>query len=223
MHWIDIAGPPGVGKSFLADAFWPPHAVQPENRLPPASWATFINAITDLFDAIRQHPTFNAALRMNRRSIRKIATVSRLPGGNAYIQTALIQRGLGFGWRLNDLGEPLTALRPFFEAMPVSIGAGFCTAPQAVIEERNRRRLENPATAHENRAHMVGLLLPAIDLAKEVLHERGVPTVELDTTRPVAELRERLIDFAAQEPFDASQNGYRRQVEILHRAPDWWG
>jgi hypothetical protein len=222
MHWCDIAGPPGAGKSFLADAFWHPHAFQPENTLPPASWAPFIDAITGLFDAISAHPTYEAALRMNRRSVRKMATVSRMPGGSPYVQTALLQRGLGFGWRLNDMGEKVSLVRPFFKTMPISIGVVFCTAPQVVIEERNRARLQNPATAHENREHMVPLMLPAIDIAKEVLSDRGVHCLDIDTTAPVAEARERVIDFAAREPFDASQNGFGRQVEVLSTPPPWW-
>jgi hypothetical protein len=222
MQWLDVCGPPGVGKSYLADAFWPPHAFQPENTLPPAYWAPFIDAITGLFEAIREHPTFDAALRMNRRSVRKMATVSRMPSGAAYVQTGLVQRGLGFGWRLADMGASLTALRPFFTAMPVSVGVVFCTAPQAVIEERNRARLQNPQTAHENREHMVPLMLPAIDIAKEVLSERGVPCLEIDTTAPIADARERVINFAASEPFDTSQNGFGRQVEVLQTPPPWW-
>lgn len=221
MNWLDVAGPPGSGKSTLCDYFWGPHALPIENRLPPLAWHDFINEIGRLFYLIRKHPTLDAAVRMNNRSIRKIATVTRTKAGSPYIQTALAQRGLGFGWRLNDLGIDLNELRHFYRLMPVSIGVVFTECPAEIVKQRNHDREKVKATAHENRAFMHDLMLPAIELAKEELRARGVPVAVIDTTQPIDLARSRLRDLAAHAPFDPAASGPGRQVEILS-PPFWW-
>jgi hypothetical protein len=221
MRWIDVSGPPGSGKSTLCDPLWHPHALPIENRLPPAQWHDFLNEVSRLFYLIRTHWSFGAAVRMNNRSIRKIATVARMSGDQVYIQTALVQRGLGFGWRLNELGKPLDELRHYFRLMPVSIGVAFTKCPQDVVIERNHLRETVKATAHENRDFMVPLMLPAIDLAKEVLLERGCPIIEIDTSGSPELGRQQLVDFAAQAPFDAEASGSGCQVEVLSPPPFW--
>jgi hypothetical protein len=223
MHWVDVCGPPGVGKSTLCDFFWGPHEIPIEDRLPPRHWAPFLDEITRLLTRLQQHPSFIPAVRMNRRSVRKIATVARRPDdidAQPYIQTALVQRGLGFGWRLNQMGQ-VEEVRRFFELMPVSIGVAFCYAPPEVVEERNHRRLENPKTAHEDRAFMGPLMAPAIEIAKEVMNERGVPVIEIDTTQEIDKARADLSSFASREPFDPEASGPRCEVEIL-QPPIWW-
>lgn len=220
MNWVDVCGPPGVGKSTLCDPLWGPHEVRIEERLPPYQWQPFLDEITRLLGLIRDHWSFEPAVRMNRRSIRKIATVARQDGWTPYVQTALVQRGLGFGWRLNDLGR-LEEVRPFFETMPVSIGVAFLSAPQDAVEARNRHRETVKATAHENRAFMVPLMLPAIEIAREVMRERGVPTVEIDTTQPLDVARGQIADFARHPPFDPEAAGPCSEVEVL-QPPAWW-
>jgi hypothetical protein len=159
---------------------------------------------------------------MNNRSIRKIATVARTyDEKEPYVQTALVQRGLGFGWRLNDLGVDLGELRHFYRLMPVSIGVAVTRCPEGVVVERNHLRETVKATAHENRDFMVPLMLPAIEIALETLSARGVPIIELDTTLPVEETRKQLIEFAGKEPFDAKASGPGCEVPILS-APPWW-
>ena len=234
MNWLDVCGAPGSGKSTLCDPFWPPHAVPIENRLPPAQWHDFLNEISRLFWLIRKHPSFDAAVRMNNRSIRKIATVARMPGSAAipegggfnvrwypYIQTALVQRGLGFGWRMNDLGIDLDELRHFFRLMPVSAGVAVARCPAEIVKQRNFEREKVKATAHENRAFMHDLMLPAIELALEVLRARSVPIIEIDTTQPLDVARRQLVEFASQEPFNPEAAGSGCQVEVLS-APAWW-
>ena len=221
MHWLDVAGAPGSGKSTLCDVFWPPHAVPIENRLPPEKWQDFLNEVSRLFWLIRGHPTFDAAVRMNNRSIRKIATVARMGGEGPYIQTALVQRGLGFGWRMVDLGIDLNELRHFFRLMPVSIGVAVARCPAEIVKQRNFQREQVKATAHENRAFMHDLMLPAIELALEVLRARGVPVIQIDTTQPIDVARGQLVEFAGQGPFNREASGLSCKVEILS-PPNFW-
>jgi hypothetical protein len=140
-----------------------------------------------------------------------------------YIQTALAQRGLGFGWRLVDLGLDTNELRHYFRLMPVSIGVVFLEADVDTIVARNRKRLENPATAHENRAFMVDLMRPAIDLAKEVLRERGVPVTEIDVVgQSIDAARAQLLAFADQAPCHAETLGPGGEVAPVLSPPPWW-
>jgi len=221
MNWVDVCGAPGSGKSTLCDVLWGPHALPIENRLPPASWLDFLNECTRLFHLIKPHPTYPAALRMVNRSVRKMATVARMPGNGPYIQTGLVQRGLGFGWRLNDMSKDLNEIRHYFELMPVSIGVAVTRCPQEIVEQRNHARKLNPATAHEDRAHMVALMQPAIEIAIDVLKKRGVPIVEVDTSGSVDEARARLVEFAGRPPFDPEASGHRCQASVLSAPPFW--
>lgn len=223
MHWVDVCGSPGAGKSTLCDSLWGPHELPIENILPPAQWHDFLNEISRLFYLIRDHWSFQAAIRMNNRSIRKIATVARglhTPKG-PYIQTALVQRGLGFGWRLNQLGLNLMELEHYFRLMPVSIGVVVVRCPQEVVIQRNHERQNIPATAHENRDFMVPLMAPCIEIAIEVLRERNVPILEVDSTQPVDVARQQLVEFARQRPFDSKAAGSDCQVPVLSK-PVWW-
>lgn len=230
MNWVDVSGPPGSGKSTLCDPLWGPHSVPIDDRLPPRAWIDWLNEVTRLFHLIKPHATFPAALRMVNRSVRKMATVVRARGFRAvpensavpmgvYIQTGLVQRGLGFGWRLNDMGKDLNEIRHYFELMPVSIGVAFTKCPQHIVEERNAARRLVRETRHEDRSRMVGLMLPAIEIAKEVLNERGVPILEVDTTQPVEDARAQLLEFANQAP--VQRDAVNFQTEVLS-PPPWW-
>lgn len=221
MKWLDVCGPPGSGKSTLCDPIWGPHDLPIEDKLPPAKWHDFLNEITRLFHLIGQHPTLPAAIRMNNRSVRKIATVARVESPTVYIQTALVQRGLGFGWRLNHMGIDLNELRHFFRLMPVSIGVVFTQCPEEEVVRRNHLRETVKATAHENRDFMVPLMLPAIDIAKEVLLDRGVPIAEIDTSGHPDMGRAQLRGLATQAPFDPEADGPGCQMAVLS-PPPWW-
>lgn len=131
------------------------------------------------------------------RSFRKMAHVLHIYIDDIYIQTGFIQRGLGFGWRLYQMGKPIEETRRFFELMPVSLGAAFLTANPETIIARNKERLKNPETAHEDRSFMVPLMLPAIAFAKSVLADRGVPFIEVDVECQTPQAaRQQLLDFA---------------------------
>lgn len=233
MLFCDLCGPPGSGKSTLADPLWGPHSVRIGDPLIPAEWDAFIVEITRLFGLIRDHPTFGAALRMNRRSMRKMTTIFKeaVPPGAimehgdhvlpvSYIQTGFVQRGLGFGWRLNDMGKDLNELRRFFQLMPVSLGVAVIRCPESVVTERNHARKQVPATAHEDRAFMVPLMQPAIEIAVEELTRRGVPLCEIDTTQPVEQARQALLNFVEHNAYTNVGAGF--SGNSVFPAPGWF-
>jgi hypothetical protein len=138
-----------------------------------------------------------------------------------YIQTGLVQRGLGFGWRLNDMGKDLNEIRHYFELMPVSIGVAVTRCPMDVVEARNHARKLNPRTAHEERSGIARLMEPCIPIAIEVLRERGVPVVEIDTTQPIEAARAQLVEFADRPPSAVAQMVVDCGVSMLS-PPPWW-
>lgn len=229
VNWLDVSGPPGVGKSTLCDPIWGPHDIPIKDTLPPAEWHDFLNEVTRLMGLVREHPTFTAAVRMNRRSVRKMAVVSGMdrekvdaPSGFAgpYIQTGFVQRGLGFGWRMADMVIDINELRHFFRLMPVSLGVAMLKCDAETVKGRNKARETVRETAHENRAHMVELMEPAIVLATECLTERGVPLVEIDTSGDIDTARSTLLDFA-EKAGDAAPPRPGNQVPVLS-PPVWW-
>lgn len=222
MKWVDVAGPPGVGKSTLCDPLWSPKDIPIEDIYPPEEWHDFCNEITRLLGVIREHPTFVSAVRMNRRSVRKMATVRAKSLSTTYVQTGFIQRGLGFGWRLADMGLPVDELYHFFRLMPVSVGAVFLEADSEDIKARNRDREKVASTAHENRSHMVDLMQPSIEFAKEVLNARNVPTRIIRTTGDIGEARSELVDFASGKPCDAAPLRHWDKAPLLSAPPVWW-
>ncbi len=221
MNWLDVCGPPGSGKSTLCDPLWGPHELTIRDELPPARWHDFLNEIIRLFLIIRQHPTFDAAVRMNNRSLRKIATVARTEASVPYVQTALAQRGLGFGWRMNDMGVPLDELRHFFRLMPVSIGVVVTKCPEDVVVQRNHNRERVKETSHENRDFMVPLMKPAIEIAIDELRKRGVPVWEIDTAKSPDESRRELQEYASLPPCDPEAGRPSNQVSVLSAPPFW--
>lgn len=235
MKWVDVCGPPGVGKSTLCDPLWGPHDIPIEDIQHPSEWHDFCNEVTRLLGLVREHPSFVAAVRMNRRSLRKMAIVESSPphadyrsfdyNGNvyekAYVQTGFVQRGLGFGWRLKDLGLPVEELEHFFRLMPVSIGVAFLECDPDTIRERNKARESVRETAHENRTHMVDGILETMDHAHEWLNARGVPTVTIRTDQPIEDARRELLEFANGEACNAPPHGYSRQIPVLS-TPSWW-
>lgn len=222
MRWLDVCGPPGVGKSTICDALWGPHAIEPGDVPPPPEWHDFCNEITRLFGVIQDHPSFVAAVRMNRRSLRKMAVVHGMYVQKPYIQTGFVQRGLGFGWRLQALGKPVEELYHFWRLMPVSLGVAFLDAPVAEIERRNHARERVAETAHENRAFMVELMQPAIAYAKEVLEDRGIFFRSFTTDARDAEaIRADIVGMADAAARDTAPLGSGHKIPVLS-PPPWW-
>lgn len=234
MNFVDVAGPPGAGKSTLCNPICHEHSITWDGKLPPAYWRPFLDEMTALFGLIRGHWSFVPAVRMNNRSARKMATVERMLPTDApvtfgydspaevYVQTGLVQRGLGFGWRLNQAGADVNLIRPFFWRMPVSVGVVFLEADDESVIARNKARKEVAATAHEDRSFMVPLMREPIRIAKEVLGERGIPVLELDVQhQPIETARERLLAFADQGMCHAASLRSGCQNTVLS-PPAWW-
>ena len=236
MHWVDVAGSPGIGKSTICDPLWGPHDV-PDlvDVSPPADWAPFLDEITRLLTLIRKHWSIVPAIRMNRRSVRKMTTVARIgtistragatveniAESGPYIQTGFVQRGLGFGWRLAQLKIDAQEIEPYFELMPVSIGVAVLYADEETAIERNNARKQVPETAHEDRDFMVPLMEKPKEIAIEVLRKRGVPLIEIDTRRSIEDARADLVGFANENADNAPSHGLGSEVPLL-QAPIWW-
>jgi hypothetical protein len=160
---------------------------------------------------------------MNDRSAKKMATVERMQDDRTFVQTGLVQRILGFGWRLQELGRDINLIRPALWRMPVSVGVAFLEADLETILARNREREKNPATRHENRSHQVAFMIPSIALAKEVLRERGVPVIEIDVQhQSIQAARAQLLEFSDQGACDAAAMGYCPEGPLLSVPPPWW-
>jgi hypothetical protein len=190
MRWLEVCGPPGVGKSALCDPLWLPRAIEWDGQAHPREWQAFLAATERLLHRIRAHPSYATCESMVARSLRKIATVSRHPGPGVYIQTGLAQRGLGIGWRL---GADVEAVADYYRLMPVSLGVAFLVAPVEEVQRRNASR--RPV---KDRGWMVPLMERPREIAVEVLRARGVPVIELDMMDPPNVNRDRLICSAGE-------------------------
>ena len=174
---------------------------------------------------VRDHESFVAVVRMNDRSAKKMSTVERMmapPDKPTFIQTGLLQRILGFGWRLNDLKRDINLIRRSLWLMPVSVGVVFLEADDQTVLARNKARRDVPETAHEDRSFQVPLMREPIRIAKDVLRERGIPIVELDVQhQSIDAARAELLDFAARPACDQSAMGRGCEISILS-PPPWW-
>ena len=229
MRWLDVAGCPGSGKSTICYPVWGDKSVTWDGKAPPSYWKPFLDELTALMPLVADHvdpigrPTIQAVQRMCDRSIKKMATVERmrvnedLPtdyvkrigGCKTFIQTGLVQRVLGFGWRLHDMGRDINLIRAALWRMPVSVGVAFLEADLETLLARNRQRETVAETAHENRSHQVPHMLACVPLVKEVLRERGIPVLELDVQhQPIEAARAQLLAFADRGACDAAKMGF---------------
>lgn len=223
MNWLDVAGPPGSGKSSLCYPLFADKSVTWDGKPPPMVWRPFLDEITTLIGIVRDHPSIEAVIRMNDRSAKKMASVARMDDERTFVQTGFVQRILGFGWRLTDMKRDVNLIRRALWLMPVSVGVAFLEADDETIMARNRARRDNPATAHEDRSFQVPLMRPSIEIAKEVLFDRGVPFLELDVQRQAIDAaRAVLLGFADKEPCYAAQMGSGSEASSFCTPPPWW-
>src|SRR5262245_39118872 len=124
------------------------------------------------------------------KAARKMATLSRMPGG-VYAGVGLAMRGLDLFWRGPRRGH----VAGYFLLMPLPGGAVSLFADQETIRARNvERGRTKPSRELSRLAHLNdGPRAFVVD----VLRSRGVPVLELDTRNPVAENRERISAFVA--------------------------
>lgn len=186
MNWIDVCGPPAVGKSTLLDDLWPPRCIALDCGAYPPEWDGFLDVAWRLLEEVSAHPTHKACGSMMARSFRKMAAVHRRKDPRTYIQTGFAQRGLGIGWRHSNPD----AVAAFYRAMPVSLGVVILKAPLDVIEHRNVTRNK------PDRSHMVPGMIRPLEIAEDVLRSRRVPVAVIDMTQPVERTQAKLMDFA---------------------------
>ena len=226
MDWLDLCGAPGSGKSTISYPIWQDKSVGWDGRLPPAYWKPFLDELTNLMVLVRDHDSFPAVVRMNDRSAKKMSTVERMVAPvdkPVFIQTGLVQRILGFGWRLVDLKRDPYLIARALWLMPVSVGVAFLEASVEEITRRNKMRETVKETAHENRTHQVGFMLEPIRIAKAVLRERGIPVIEIDVEhQSIDAARAQLLDFATRPACDAATLGYCDQAPAILSPPPWW-
>jgi len=186
MRFVDVFGPPGVGKSTLCDELWPPRSFDFDEKPYPEEWSAYLKTVERLLNRVQHHPSYVACRSMTNRSHRKMATVHRMDLSGVYIQTGFAQRGLGIGWRLDDPAE----IVEFYTEMPTSLGVVVLSADAETIMKRNVDR-------GKDRSYMVPQMEQPREIAVKVLRSRGVRLLEIDTRRPLTESREKLLEFAS--------------------------
>jgi len=178
MRWIDVFGPPGVGKSTLCDELWPPRAFEWDRKEYPEEWKYYLTTVERLLSSVRHHPSFVACKSMTSRSHKKMATVHRMKNDDVYVQTGFAQRGLGIGWRLDD---PIEIVE-FYCQMPISLGVVVLSADVETIKKRNVKR-------GKDRSYMVPKMERPREIALQILRKRNVPILEIDTRQPIEDSR----------------------------------
>lgn len=181
MRWVDVAGPPGVGKSAILDSLWP-RKPEPDGEGLPTDWSDAFDLAVDL--AARGAGAAEAR-GLIEVTFAKVATISRMPGDGIYVQAGLAQIGLELGWRLAPW-----ATAEFYRAMPVSAGVVFMTAFAETVEARNMAR-------PRNFAERVRPMLDAAAAGHDVLAARGIPLLVIDTGMPIEANRDAVRAFYA--------------------------
>jgi hypothetical protein len=206
MQWIDVAGPPGSGKSTLFDGLWPPRCIDAREARPPSDWGRFLTLTKRMLAGVRDHPSFRPCQSMIQRSFAKMAAVAALEDERIYIQTGFAQRGLGIGWRMSNPED----IAKYYELMPVSLGVILLHAPISVVVKRNIDR-------GKDRSYMVPLMQRPLEIASKVLKRRGVPLLNLDTTKQIEENVISVFDFARRtiEDLDASETRFSYKAQVL--------
>jgi hypothetical protein len=222
--WVDIFAPPASGKSTICDPLSNSRGIESKwnGAGYPNGWRVFLETIPPLLELIKDHkrpvPTrngnitsFQAMTGMLGRNLRKMTVVSQMQG-TPYIGTAFAMRGVGIGWRLLDMGRDPRLVRSYFWTMPVSIGFAYLKCSPETLKARNRARQDVPETSWEDRSFQIDLQLPVIEILKEVLIERGVSFLELDTeNQPANDARAQLLDFAHQGADHTEAGGFGSQ------------
>ena len=206
MEWVDVFGVPGAGKSSILDDIWPPNCI--EGNAPfPVEWSNFIVVVAELLGEVKDHPSYSACESMVARSMKKLANVAASTADRVYIQTGFAQRGLGFGWRLDDPSK----VKKYYETMPISIGVILLECDEEVAIERNiQRGLEDPK---KDRSDLVPLMQESLEVAKTALRHRGAPFLVLNTEDEIHFNQQRILSFAG-----SSLKGARSTIRYCHQS-----
>lgn len=179
MKTVEVMGAPGVGKSTLCNATWPP-SVDWDGQPPPVLWRGFLEVAAKGAELIRPGAGAEDWGRMFEKAARKMGTLARRTGGEIYAGVGLAQRGLDLAWRL-PAGKTVA---PYFLAMPVDAGVVVLRADVDTIIARNRERgLARPS---RELSRLAPLLAEPLELAVGILKDRGVRLLELDTRDTVS-------------------------------------
>ena len=189
----EVFGAPGVGKSALCNETWSP-SVPWDRRPHPREWATFLQCAARLERGIRDARSTRDWRRMFDKAARKLATLSRMPGGGVYAGAILVMRGLDLYRRIPNGAD----VADYFHAMPMPAGAISLYADAETIRARNLER----AIRKPNR--QLSGIAPYFEaprlMAVEILKRRGVPVLELDTRDPIASNIGRIHAFVGMPP-----------------------
>lgn len=173
MHLIEIAGPPGVGKSTLVAELRTRGVLgRPEvAHIPPCA------AAPSFLSAGRADPGWH---REAVRSFNRCAGIRSYEAeGVAVDDHGTCQRGLDL-IRVGSLADVIA----YFREIPLPMAAAFCTADPETIERRNRERAA--VTDKPDSGHEAGPWLNAAWSAYYVLQGRGARAVALDMGKSIA-------------------------------------
>lgn len=200
MRWIDVAGLPGSGKSAICNPIWPAKIyktgtlakMQPgTDEFYPSEWSEFLTHVDGLISKMSIRLDAIITRRLTDQAFSKMALVSKIKNSKIFMQTAFVQRILGIGYRLFDP----EGIAEYLRLMPVSLGVALLDADDETLRWRNINRCNG--NCGKNFSFMITpQMREVMDIIRRGVRERGVPLLELDTTRPADENIRNLLAFA---------------------------
>lgn len=152
--WVELAGPPGVGKSTTFAAFRGPKINLSANAEPPKTWGAWI-AKTDA--------VFASLCRSRRANFHRATRIAAAIRARVLSDSLLTQRAQSMA----AVGATPDQVRQYLETMPLPDAVVFLDNGDAEIVRRNKQRGRD----------MSGELDSArwsLEIARQVLTDRGV-------------------------------------------------
>jgi len=188
MRYIEICGSPGSGKSTLIDYKYPPDAIKYDNSAAPLEWKQFLDYCQECIKLMEHHKTFSVGKSLVNRSIKKMITVNNKKSDKIYLQTGFFQRSLGIYYRVDSSIRKNVIVR-YLELCPTPLGIITLNLDRDTIKERNRTRNK------QNRHFMIDLTEDCMILVRDVIAERCIKHLDLDSSLPISTARELIEDF----------------------------